>query len=181
MTQVTDPLSNSTSYAYDAAGRLSSVTLASGDQVSYTRDENGNATVVSETEVPASGPSETYVTEFDFDVLNRMVEKREIDRLNNQNVLTTTYQYDSRSDLVFRVDAEGNPVRWTYDLASRLVKYERALQVGQTIDDFVTSIDEVLSFDDENRLVEITDDNFNSTQYTYECARASLGREDVMT
>ena len=115
-----------------------------------------------------SGPSETYVTEFDFDVLNRMVEKREIDRLNNQNILTTTFAFDSRSDLVFRVDAEGNPVRWTYDLASRLVKYERALQVGQTIDDFVTSIDEMFAYDDDNRLVEITDDNFESTAYTYD-------------
>ena len=88
-------------------GRLSTVTLANGDQVAYTRDANGNATVISETEVPPSGPSETYVTSSTLTVLNRMVEKREIDRLNNQNILTTTFAFDSRSHLVFRVDAEG--------------------------------------------------------------------------
>ena len=168
LTQVLDPLSNTTSFGHDTAGRRTSVTDAAGDVRALTLDANGNATKISDTEVPASGPSETFETEFDYDVLNRLVERREIDRLNSQNVLTTQYAYDSRNNLVFRVDAEGAPARWTYDLASRLTKYERALQVGAQIETFLQSIDEVFQYDEDDRLTAVTDDNFSSTLYAYD-------------
>ena len=123
---------------------------------------------MAETDLPAGGGSETFVTEFDFDVLNRVTERREIDRLSGQNVLTTLFGYDSRSNLTWRVDAEGHPVRWTYDLASRLVLYERALSVGQQIDQFLTQIDEAFAYDGNDRLTSLTDDNFHSTAYQYD-------------
>ena len=177
LAQVTDPLSRSTSYAYDNAGRLSTVTDAAGNVRTFTRDANGNPTQVADAEVPATGPTETFVTEFDYDVLNRRTEMREIDRLNASNILTTTFEYDSRSNLTFRTDAEGHPVRWTYDLASRLTTYERALQVGASIDTFVSAIEETFAYDASDRLVTVTDDNFNSTGYTYD----ALGRRTRTT
>ena len=78
-------------------------------------------TVISDTQIPTSGPSETFVTEFDYDVLNRMTTRREIDRLNALNILTTTYEYDSRSNLTFRTDARTTPCagRTTWRVASR--------------------------------------------------------------
>ncbi len=152
VTQVQDPLGNATTYGHDTAGRLITVTDAASNVRTLTLDANGNATKIADTEVPASGPAETFETEFSYDVLNRKVERREIDRLNASNILTTSYEYNSRSDLTFRTDAEGNPVRWTYDLASRLTKYERALQVGASIDVFLQSIDEVFQFDKNDRL-----------------------------
>ncbi len=173
VTQVTDPLSNSTSYQYDNAGRLPQVLDAAGNHRDFTLDANGNVTTLSVTDIPAAGPSETFVTEFDYDVLNRRTERREIDRLNGQNILTTTFEYDSRSDLTFRTDAENHPVRWTYDLASRLVTYERALQVGQSIDDFTQAIQETFAYDAMGRLTTLTDDNYNSTGYSYD-ARGRL-------
>ena len=44
----------------------------------------------------------------------------------------------------------------------------RALQVGTQIDQFLQSIDEVFSYDTNDRLTPLTDDNFNTTSYTYD-------------
>ena len=125
-------------------------------------------TRVEETEVPDVGSPETFATEFDYDAVNRVVEQREIDRTNSSNVLTTTFPYDSRSNLTFRLDAESHPVRWAYDLASRLVTYERALSTGTTVEDFVTQITEAFQFDADDRLVTLVDDNFSETAYEYD-------------
>ena len=66
--------------------------------------------------------------------------RREVDRLNSANILTTSYSYDSRNNLRLLVDAEGHPTRFTYDLSSRLLTRERALSIGAGIEDFVTKI-----------------------------------------
>ncbi len=168
VTQVTDPLSNATSYSFDAAARLVQVLDAMGDHDDFSLDANGNVTTRSHTDLPAGGGSETFVTEFDYDAINRVTQRREIDRSNGQNVLTTNLGYDSRNDLTWRLDAESHPVRWTYDLASRLVGYERALQTGQTIEDFTQSITESFQYDGNDRLTGLTDDNFNSTSYQFD-------------
>ncbi len=131
VTQIMDPLSNGTSYSYDTAGRLTQILDAIGDHDDFYYDANGNVTSRSHTDLPAGGGSETFVTEFDYDVINRITEKREIDRLNAQSVLTTHYGYDSRNNLTWRLDAENHPVRWAYDLEDRLVSYERALQTAR--------------------------------------------------
>ncbi len=168
ITQVKDPLNNSTSYTYDLAGRIATETDAIGNKITYTYDANGNVTKVAQLEVPATGGSETFVTDFEYDALNRRTKMLEVDRLNSSNKLTTTFEYDSRNNLAFRTDAEGNPVRWSYDLASRLTKHERALQVGAQIDIFLQSLDETVAYDKNNRVSSETDDNFNATGYTYD-------------
>ncbi len=168
VTQVTDPLSNSTSYSFDAAARLVQILDATGNHDDFSLDANGNITTRSHTDLPAGGGSETFVTEFDYDAINRVTQRREIDRSNGQNVLTTNLGYDSRNDLTWRLDAESHPVRWTYDLASRLLTYERALQTGQTIEDFTQSITESFQYDGNDRLTGLTDDNFDSTSYQFD-------------
>ncbi len=139
-----------------------------GDHDDLTLDPNGNVTTRSHTDLPAGGGSETFVTEFDYDAINRVTQRREIDRSNGANILTTSFGYDSRSDLTWRLDAESHPVRWTYDLASRLVTYERAFQTGQTIEDFTQEIVESFAYDGNSRLTGLTDDNFNSTSYQFD-------------
>ena len=172
-TQVSDPLSNATTWAYDAAGRLLTVTDAIGNKTDYTYDANGNVTNVDRTELPAAGGSEVFSTEFVHDELNRLTTIKEIDRLNTSNILTTSLEYDSRGNQTFRIDAEGNPQRWAYDLADRLTSYERALTVGSQIDDFTSAIEELFEYDADGRLDKVTDDNFNSTVYDYD----ALGRQ----
>ena len=68
-------------------------------------------------------------------------------------------------------------MRWTYDLASRLVIYERALATGTSIDDFTSSITESMAYDAMHRLTQVQDDNFNATSYEYD----PLGRSTKTT
>ncbi len=168
VTTVTDPLSNASTYTYDLAGRRLTGADTIGNKATYTYDANGNVTKVTDLQIPATGPTETFVTDFVYDELNRLKTQKEVDRLNASNVLSTSFEYDSRNNLSFRTDAEGNPVRWTYDLASRLLKNERALQFGPAIDQFTQSIDETFEYDDNHRLRKVTDDNFNATTYDYD-------------
>ena len=166
-----------TTRTVDAAGRVTAVKDAAGNEVAYTLDQAGNATAMERKDVPAVGAPETFRTEFVFDALNRRTTKREIDRLNASNILTTTFEFDSRSNLTFRVDAENNPVRWTYDLASRITDYERALAVGAQIDVFTDAIHETMQYDKVHRLTTVTDDNFNATTYAFD----ALGRPEKTT
>jgi len=168
VTEVKDPLNRATARTYDTAGRLLTLTDAAGNVVTYAYDANGNVTQVADTQIPTTGSSETFVTQFVYDALNRRTSTKEIDRLNASNILTTTFEFDSRSNLAFRTDAEGHPARWTYDLASRLTKYERALTVGTPIDNFLTTIDEEFAYDKNHRLATVTDDNFRATAYEYD-------------
>ena len=94
-----------------------------------------------------------------------MTERREIDRTNSSNVLVTDYAYDSRGNLGFVVDAESHPTRYVYDLASRLVKRERALSIGGSIDTFTLIIEEPFAYEAVGRLTSLTDDNAGSTTY----------------
>ena len=175
--ETTDALGRKTTRTVDAAGRVTTVKDAAGNEVTYTLDQAGNATAMERKDVPAVGAPETFRTEFVFDALNRRTTKREIDRLNASNILTTTFEFDSRSNLTFRVDAENNPVRWTYDLASRITDYERALAVGAQIDVFTDAIHETMQYDKVHRLTTVTDDNFNATTYAFD----ALGRTEKTT
>ncbi len=168
VTEIRDPLNNKTTYSYDAVGRQVLVQDAIGNETEWILDARGQATKIKRKDIPTAGGSETFETEFVYDVLGRMTSRREIDRLNASNILTTNFSYDSRGNLTFRVDAEGNPVRWTYDLASRQTSYERALATGTGIEDFTNSILETATYDAAGRLKTISDDNLNTTIYAYD-------------
>ncbi len=168
VTEIKDPLNNKTTYSYDTAGRQTKVQDAVGNETEWVLDARGQATKIKRKDIPTAGGSETFETEFVYDALGRLTSKREIDRLNASNILTTNFSYDSRENLTFRVDAEGNPVRWAYDLANRQTSYERALAIGTSIDDFTNSILETASFDASGRLTSVTDDNLNTTSYSYD-------------
>ncbi len=168
VTEIKDPLNNKTTYLYDNAGRQIKVQDAVGNETEWILDARGLATKIKRKDIPTAGGSETFETEFVYDALGRLTSRREIDRLNASNILTTSFSYDSRGNLTFRVDAEGSPVRWGYDLANRQTSYERALAIGTSIDDFTNSILETASFDASGRMTSVTDDNLNTTSYSYD-------------
>ncbi|MCC7139441.1 MAG: hypothetical protein IT460_13540 [Planctomycetes bacterium] len=58
------------------------------------------------------------------------------------------------------VNAEGHPTRFTYDFAGRLLKRERALSTGSSIDDFLTKIEEGFTYDALDRVVTAVDDDY---------------------
>ena len=98
----------------------------------------------------------------------RVTERREIDRTNGSNVLVTTYAHDSRGHLLFTVNAEGNPTRYTYDGVGRMTKKEVALGFGSPITTFTSAIVTEWGFDQNNRLTSFKDDAANTSTWTYD-------------
>jgi len=127
----------STSYTYNAAGFLQSVTDPSGRMTSYTYDELGNITSVAlpgsvGTDTPQAGATHTYTydangnlttatdaegntTSYTYDALNRL--SSQTDPLGN----TTAYRYDQRGNLTSLTDPRGNSQSAVYDPADRLL------------------------------------------------------------
>lgn len=93
-TSVVDPLSRTTSYAYDSSGRLTRVTQPEGNYVEYTYDGRGNVTQTDF--VPKSGSGLSTITtsaSFDSSCSNPIT-------CNSPNSIT---------------DARGNTTSFTYD------------------------------------------------------------------
>ncbi len=85
----TDSLGRTTSFAYDTACRLSSVTDARGNQAACVRDPAGNVTSLTSTELPDSGSPQVFSTTYAYDTWNRCVSSS--DNVGN----TFTCAYDS--------------------------------------------------------------------------------------
>jgi RHS repeat-associated protein len=170
---VTDPRSKTITYTYDGAWRRTKVTDHAGNETSWTLDDNGNPTAWSiKDEDGASDVTHDY--QATYDALNRRLTTVEIDRTNSSNTYTTTNSYDSRGNLVFQVNAEGNPTRWTYDGLSRMRDRDVALTVGTPITNFTSFVCTAWTFDKNDRLTVHEDDADNQTTWAYDaCDRAS--------
>ena len=170
---VTDARSTVTTYAYDNAWRRTRITDAFGNYTDCTFDANGNATAWTVHDEDGSSDVE-HAYEATYDALNRRLTTVEIDRTNSSNRLTTTNGYDSRGNLVWQVNAAGNPTRWTYDGLSRMRDRDVALTVGTPITNFTSFICTQWEFDKNDRLTKHEDDADNATTWAYDaCDRAT--------
>jgi YD repeat-containing protein len=97
----------------DAAGRVTSMTDASGNTTSFTFDPNGNRL----TSTDAAGKTTT----FGYDKKNRLVSAT--DPQGN----TTRTGYDGNSNVTARTDAKGSTTTLTYNKGNQLVKTVDAL------------------------------------------------------
>jgi len=173
---ITNPRGKSTAFTYDGAGRLTDRTDAMGNSISYTLDAAGNPAAWTTTEKDGiTNISHSY--EATYDQLNRRATLVEVDRNNSSNRLTTQYFHDSRSNLVFLVNAMGNPTRWTFDGQSRMTKVEQALTLGSTINDFTTAQVTQWGFDKNDRMTSHKDDRTNESMWAYD----ALDRPTTMT
>lgn len=163
----TDARSKVTTFTYDAAGRCTKVTDPAGNERSSTLDADGNVTAWSVKDEDGSSDV-THQYEATYDGLNRRITAVEVDRTNSSNRLTTTSGYDSRGNLVWRVDAAGNPTRWLYDGLSRMLQREVALTVGSPSTNFTTAITAQWAFDADDRLISHEDDAQNTTTWDYD-------------
>ena len=158
----TDDNGNTTRYAYDTANRLSTVTDAKSNRVDYAYDNNGN--VVRDTDKAQSDVGSTiqgFETTYAYDALNRCVS-------STDNVANTEqYFYDSRDNLVRAVDAAGHVSGATYDGFNR-VTLALADVDGDGLLDFALDAGMSYAWDDNNRLVAVTDSNTNRTTYAYD-------------
>ncbi len=112
---VTDPASNnycnSSSFTYDAAARLASIThdfYDSGMKMSYEYDAIGNVTRVVE-----DNREELYA----YDELSRLVSWTE--KTEGQVTREETYSYDGNGNIV-RVNLNGTPENHAYDAANQI-------------------------------------------------------------
>jgi YD repeat-containing protein len=160
-TGVTDDLGHPTSYAYDTACRLSSVSSPGAKTVVVTyRDMAGNVIRITQTDLPdLGGPPQVFAWTNVYDPLNRCV--RTVDNVGN----TTSFAYDSRENCVSQTDANGNETVYSYDGLSRIVSF--ACFQGAASAGIVLSTGQ-LAFDDNDNCISSTDANGNVTQHAYD-------------
>jgi RHS repeat-associated protein len=182
---LTDRLNRVTSFEYDGAGRRTLVTDAIGNTVANEYDDNGNVVAVTETEkIPGSSSTEAFVTEFDYDALNRKTTQTVIDQTNGSNTHVTSWALDCRNVACTTTDPKGNVVTMTYDLVGRMTQksedmgssaaivtqwtYDQNDNVTQLNDDKNNDTD--YAYDDANRLITKTYENTKTVSYQYDAA-----------
>jgi|GEM_PF-6375795 len=123
-----DANGNPTSMKYDAADRTLTMTDALGNQQSSNYDANSNVVSMTEIEIPGpgtAGVSETYVTTFIYDELNRRTEQH-IRGLNGNSIdHAWLFSYDSRNNKRLVQDAENNFLLTSFDDKDRQIVMQR--------------------------------------------------------
>ncbi len=157
-----------TSYYYDTVGRTEFVQDLSG-QVQFAYDSGSNlSAVINRDYSTTSAPTLTFARTFEYDALDRREEFQ--DGRSN----TTSYLYDSRSNLIGVLDPRANFESMDYDGLNRLVERARTMTLdgdgplGDTVDPTNGEIVETMGYDDASRLISEADDNSNTTEYQYD-------------
>jgi RHS repeat-associated protein len=153
-TTSTDPQGNTTTYGYDAAGDLTSVTdaLAANDTATYTYKPNGRISTATD----AMG----HVTTYTYDANGNLKKVTPPAPLG-----VTKFTYDSLSRIATMTDGVGNVSTYTYDAIDRLTSttYTGGISVSAT-------------YDTDGNLLTQTDPA-GTTTYTYD----ALGRQTQKT
>lgn len=193
---IVDPDDATTSYQYDAAGRVTRIELPDGlGAVEMTWDANGNML----TRTSPGGEVTTYsydaednvtshtyepmaaTTTYEYDALQRLVKVT--DPLGGE----TTYTYDDDSNPLTVTDADGITVEYVYNRRNQLVAVEHA-NGSRTVLDYdpngrLTAFTDPLgqswswSWDAEGQLLSTTDPNGATTRLS----RDASGRDINVT
>jgi len=156
---VADDLGRSTSFAYDTACRLSSVTDALGNTRLITRDACGNPTAITAIDrSDLSAETQTFSMNYTYDSLNRCVVS--VDNVGNTERCT----YDSRGNLVSCVTPRGDETFRMYDGLNRCVTTVN--YVGR--DRGITINTSHVEYTNDSRYIASTDSNGNVTRYNYD-------------
>ncbi|WP_189934545.1 LamG-like jellyroll fold domain-containing protein [Streptomyces aurantiogriseus] len=148
---VTTPGGVTTSYGYNRAGDLTSVTDGAGNTTRYTYDFQGNQ----QKTILADG---TW-TETDYDADGDPFSTRAYDANDNQ-LWSTSQQYDGVGNLVAATDARGHTSHFTYDAAGTLTQEIQPVDAS-------TSITTTFGYDAAGNRTRFTDGRGNSWRYTY--------------
>ncbi|WP_372369015.1 RHS repeat-associated core domain-containing protein [Candidatus Uabimicrobium sp. HlEnr_7] len=179
------------SFEYDGAQRRIRVVDAENNEQNIVYDNNSNPIRITRTDVNSAGRivSETFETINVFDALNR------VQRTTNNIGQTSYFTYSSRDLLIRTADAqgpeivdplglfagninsEGNISETKYDGLSRSFESTRELRVdgegGNPLDLSNPSntdgkITEFTTYDQNSRVINVSDDNGNATIYEYD-------------
>ncbi|MDP3486500.1 MAG: hypothetical protein Q8S19_01025 [Bacillota bacterium] len=147
-TSVTDPLGATTSYLYDALGRLTRETNPENTFKTYAYDDVSR-TITVQLENGTRGQSA-------FDALGRLTEQR-VWRNNAWHTVSTT-AYDNQSRKLSKTNALSQATTYSYDGVGRVTE---VVYPGSTPQN---RIRDLILYDDYNRTVTTTDANNNSTK-----------------
>ncbi len=119
--QTVDALTGAVLYAfaYDAGGRLSSVTNVDGDVTQFNHDASGNLTAV----VGPSGQQSTFTAD----------ANGYLARAADPAGQTTQFTYGSTGLLLTKLDARGNSSHYAYDTLGRLTSDQDATGASTTL------------------------------------------------
>ena len=176
---VTDPLGRVTDFDYNVLGRQAKTTYAVGTAeealMSYAYDAAGNLSQLTD--------ENGNVTTYAFDDLNRLLQISEPDPDGPQNPLQspiTTFQYDTRGNLVGTTDANGNATSFIYDpLERRIQSSDSAGNIARYIYDSAGNLTDSVdplgnattnSYDERGRLIRTTDPEDGVTEFAYDAA-----------
>jgi len=181
LASVTSSAGRSTSYAYDVLGNLLSVGLP-GDAttpsgtIRYSYDENGNLLSVTD----PGGSTISYV----YDALNRLISAT--DASGQQ----TLYEYDLRGNLLGITDPLGNRRSASYDALDRLLGIVDALGEETRYDyDILGRLTEVerprglfarYTYNQNNNVVALTQPNNRTILYSYDAQGRVIGQTDAL-
>ncbi len=155
----TDPRSNTSTYAYDAFSRRTSMTDADGNLTEYTYDGNGNKATEKD--------ARNFTTQFDYDPANRLTT------ITYPDNTTVSYTYDWRGNKLTETDQLGRVTKYVYDLAGQLTGMTVAFG---TADAATTSY----TYDDAGRKLTETDPRNHTTTYTYDAAGRLIKVRDAI-
>ncbi|QQR80662.1 MAG: hypothetical protein IPJ69_00385 [Deltaproteobacteria bacterium] len=160
--QLQDDNNHVSRFGYDGLNRLIQFTDALGNQISNTYDAANNLTRRRSHEVAASG-FDDFENNYRYDSLNRLI------RMTDTLGQTSTYSYDSRSNLTATSDPKENVSHYTYDALNRRVRSSLELRnngVGSGA--LLGTINTDYEYDDNSRLIRMTDDNHHATTFDYD-------------
>ena len=149
----TDALGHATSYGYDGSGNLISETDALGHETVSTYDAAGNRLTETRTRTLPDGSTETLLTRWTYDPLDRAITTTYADG----SLISTTY--DLLGKVIRQTDPLGRATSMDYDEMGRLVTITYP-------DETATS----RSYDAEGRLVAQVDQAGRTTSFTYDAA-----------
>ena len=148
LTSVTQPDGSSLSYTYDTAHRLTTVTDLFGEKISYTLDALGDRTATS---VQNASNSVTGQHSDTFDALGRMLT--DIGASNQ----TASFTYDAMGNMVTATDQSSNTTQRAFDALNRLY------QITDPASGITTT-----SYDAHDRPLNVTSPLGVATAYVYD-------------
>jgi YD repeat-containing protein len=159
---VTDQNGKTTSYTYDDADRLITVTDAAtpGNVTTYGYDTESNLTSIQD--------ANSHTTSFSYDAFGR------VSKTTFPSTLAEYYYYDAVSNLTSKIDRNNHTITYTYDQLKRLTQktYPDNSTVNYTVDSFM----KILLERGDSRLTQVTDPTG-----TYQFAFDNMGRLTATT
>ena len=164
LTKVTDPRTNSTTFAVNEMRELTAVDAPLSVGMKLIRDANGNVvrTEVNRSNDPLAGSitlGAPIVTVSTYDAWNRLISSEE--DVTASSTRTWTYTYDGLSNLKTATSPEGRAEKFEYDELNFPWRHTRGLGTPEQSTN-ITHVDE------NGRIRQLIDGNGNATDLTYD-------------